>query len=339
MSRDHLPNDVGFRQSVKRSMKMQPAGTQQSSDVSAAIAVVGCQEDRAFDSLLKMLRRRNDVKLIGEFHSLHHAAVAGLGRDLIADLVIVLQSYSDEFAQDDVNDLIGLMLHRRVLCCYGPWCISDDRSHAIWPVAHRVPADTAEPVVAMELAEFSRGATPLSPMAAGEEVFAHRTRLLPRDESSRGSNEDILVVSDDIALRNTAACICRALGHSVVTAGCASASLGEAVRRLSPSPRFVLVDLDGQPADTSVGEETAGVSSRIVGRPSQAVRILSQMNESGRPEKAVLRIAQSPGANNDNVTVIGMTVFAEPPPDSDALDAVIDKTELLTQLQWLLSVR
>ena len=298
-------------------MSVQRTGIQQSIGVPAATAIVGRQEDLAFALLITMLRSRRDVQIIGEFPTLHHATVAGLGRELIADLVIVLQSFSDEFAQDEVNDLIGLMLHHRILCCYGPWCVSDDRTHAIWPAANRVAADSAETVIAMELSEFTSGATPLSPMSAGEEVFAHRTQLLPRDKPSMGPNESVLVVSDDITLRNTAANICRALGHCVTTADCASDSFGETVRGLSSSLRFVLVDLDAQ------------ADGMIVPAVLAAVRSVSHV----RAERFVR------GTNNDNVKVIGMTVFAEPPPDADALDAVIDKTDLMTQLQWLLSVR
>ncbi len=298
-------------------MSVQRPGIQQSNGVPAATAIVGRQQDLAFALLITMLRSRRDVQIIGEFPTLRHAAVAGLGRELIADLVIVLQSFSDEFAQDEVNDLIGLMLHHRILCCYGPWCVSDDRTHAIWPAANRVAADSAETVIAMELAEFTSGVTPLSPMSAGEEVFDHRTRLLHRNEFSAGLNETVLVVSDDITLRNTAADICRILGHGVTTADCAGVSVGETVRGMASSLRFVLVDLDAQ------GD------CRIVPAVLAAVCSVSHVGA----ERFVR------GASNDNVKVIGMTVFAEPPPEADALDAVIDKTDLMTQLQWLLSVR
>ena len=172
-----ISRDVRFREGARQIVSVQRTEILQSTGVPAATVIVGIQGDRAFESVLALLRSCEHVQIIGEFPTLRDAAAAGLGTAMIADLVIVLQSYSDEFAQDEVNHLIGLMLHHRDLCCYGPWCVSDDRTHAIWPVANRVPADSAETVVAMELADFSRGASPLSPMAAGEEVFAHRTRL------------------------------------------------------------------------------------------------------------------------------------------------------------------
>lgn len=44
---------------------------------------------------------------------------AGLGQTLQADFVIVLQSWSDQFgAQHEINELIGRMLFKRILCCY-----------------------------------------------------------------------------------------------------------------------------------------------------------------------------------------------------------------------------
>ncbi len=299
-------------------MSEQSAKLPQSTGVPAATAIVGRQEGLAFASLIGLLRSRSDIQIIGEFPTLRHAALARLGRELAADLVVVLQSYSDEYAQHEVNDLIGLMLHRHVLCCCGPWCISDDRTHAIWPIANRIPAATAETVIAMELGEFGRGEPPLSAMAAGEEVFAHRTRLLPDAGSIPNATTSVLVVSDDFILRDTTAQICRRLGRSVLCVGPESCAIDDAVRGLSASLRIVLIDLDST-------------------LPSHV--IMSAIIDAFRSANHACADRFVRGANNDKVAVIGMTVFAEAPVNADTLDAVIDKTELMSQLRWLLSVR
>ncbi len=126
-------------------------------------------------------------------------------------------------------------------------------------------------------------------------------------------------VSDDLALRDTAALICRARGLPVETVGTEFHAIFETVQKSSSTLRSVLIDLDP---------------------------VLEHMKDLRAAVKGA-----APGAE-----VIGMTVFAESPDagcrrDSRTeilglqqaigceLRAVIDKTELVTQLQCLVNVR
>jgi len=60
------------------------------------------------------------------------------------DLVIVCQSWPDEFPMADVTTALGRWPLAIWVCCYGAWCASDGRTRSIWPISVRVPVDEAE---------------------------------------------------------------------------------------------------------------------------------------------------------------------------------------------------
>ena len=60
------------------------------------------------------------------------------------DLVIVCQSWPDEFPAAEVTTALGRWPLVMWVCCYGAWCASDGRTRSIWPISVRVPIDEAE---------------------------------------------------------------------------------------------------------------------------------------------------------------------------------------------------
>ena len=99
---------------------------------------------------------------------------ASFSVDEFPDLIIVLQSWSDEYSASDVNQLLAFAPLARIVVCYGLWCESDGRNRAIWPLASRVPTRSAESRVQREwsaiCADNARKMLPLS--ASRDEVFA-----------------------------------------------------------------------------------------------------------------------------------------------------------------------
>lgn len=89
------------------------------------------------------------------------------------DLIIVLQSWSDEYSASDVNQLLAFAPLARVVVCYGLLCESDGRNRAIWPLASRVPVRSAASRVQQEwaaiCADHAERMLPLS--ASRDEVF------------------------------------------------------------------------------------------------------------------------------------------------------------------------
>ena len=72
-------------------------------------------------------------------------------------LVIVCQSWSDQFSAAEIHTLLAWLPFARLICCYGPWCDSDGRTRDLWPLAVRVSAADAEHVVADALRELQMG--------------------------------------------------------------------------------------------------------------------------------------------------------------------------------------
>ncbi len=87
------------------------------------------------------------------------------------DLVVVCQSWSDEFSRSDVEELLRVFPLARLVCCFGAWCESDGRSRAIWPLSVRIPARSAVARIRHELHVLSETKTPLPRTASRDEIY------------------------------------------------------------------------------------------------------------------------------------------------------------------------
>lgn len=87
------------------------------------------------------------------------------------ELVIVCQHWPDEFAPAEVDRLFRTFPLARFICCYGPWCASDGRTRAIWPLAVRVPVAEAADRIRRELAVVRGERPPLPLTASRDEIF------------------------------------------------------------------------------------------------------------------------------------------------------------------------
>ncbi len=183
------------------------------------------------------------MRVVAEFQTLSAALQAGLGQTLAADFVVVLQSYSDEYAQDQINDFIGRLLFARIMVCYGPWCTADGRSHELWPVAFRVPVASAAALIELELTGFLTGDQPLFPMSAGEEVFAHRSVFPSVKETT--SRRQVIVVSDDAEIRRTVTGILHALNCECVALPMLVPIVRSHLNTCAAAVSLAVIDLDG----------------------------------------------------------------------------------------------
>ncbi len=228
----------------------------------ADIVIIGRDDGHTFCNLLQMLRTNARMQVKGEYQTLSAALQAGLGQTLSADFIIVLQSCSDEFAQHEINDLIGRLLFGRILCCYGPWCLADGRSHELWPVAFRVPAASAASLVELELLGFQADTPALFAMCAGEEVFARRSQfpdgIVPTVRSKA------IVVSEDTDLRATVGgilaalnCECTELPMSVSVIRSDLASRNEGIL-------LAIIDVDAPMADVQECLDVLDADRRII---------------------------------------------------------------------------
>lgn len=213
-----------------------------------AVAIIGRSHASEFRTLVRQIQNSRDLVVVGQFDTIKEAVEAGLAERIPADVVVVLQAFSDEYSVADAGELIGRMLFGRVLCCYGPWCISDGRTHDIWPVVARVSVGSAWSVLQQEGRNIRAGVPALLPMAAAEEVFVHRAAVA--SVRYQDASDAILIVSDDRMLRET---IAETLRHSATQVFDCSTSLNQLQRVLknlnaasvAHSKVSVLLDIDG----------------------------------------------------------------------------------------------
>jgi hypothetical protein len=115
------------------------------------------------------------------------------------DLVVVFQSWSDEFSKTDVYDLMAQLPLARCVCCYGVWCESDGHNCDTWPLATRTPACTAVKRIRLELDVLRGKRTALPLTASRDEIF----EFTACDESEHAEQpSSVAVVSPDSQYRS-----------------------------------------------------------------------------------------------------------------------------------------
>jgi len=228
----------------------------------ADIVIIGRDDGHTFCNLLQMLRTNARMQVKGEYQTLSAALQAGLGQTLSADFIIVLQSCSDEFAQHEINELIGRLLFGRILCCYGPWCLADGRSHELWPVAFRVPAASAPSLVQLELLAFQADTPALFAMCAGEEVFAHRSEF--PDDLVPTVRSKAIVVSEDTDLRATVAGILAALNCESTELPMSVSLIRSDLASRNEGILLAIIDVDAPVADVQECLDVLHAERRII---------------------------------------------------------------------------
>lgn len=129
------------------------------------------------------------------------------------DLVVIVQSWSDEHSRDEIDQLSRLAPLARWVVCYGSWCESDGRTRDLWPLAVRVPLRSAEARLAHEW-RLLNGASvlPLPMSASREEAFGvDHAKLVGVERAAV-----IAVSSADAEYQHYLTELLSGLGHTVV---------------------------------------------------------------------------------------------------------------------------
>lgn len=178
---------------------------------SIKVCVIGEIDRQEFRSFQRLLVNHDQVQLHRRFDDIRDAVQEP---DVIqqADLTIVLQSWSEQFARRDVHHLIGLTFSKRLICFCGPWCESDGRNHDLWPDAIRLPAREALACfneVCLNILSEQDG---LPPTAAKDEVFAGRVPTKPAAHVlQKLSLTNAAVIGPDASLRRTMANVLKSI--------------------------------------------------------------------------------------------------------------------------------
>ena len=178
------------------------------------ILVVGRTDRDEFQPLLGWLTDRvcrgHRCVMAGDLSTVR----AQFSHDEFPDLIVVLQSFPDEFTQQDVQNLFAFAPLARVVVSYGAWCESDGRNHAIWPLSVRIPVWSAESRILREwqLIQTPGEQVPLPWSASREEIFAADHPWL----TLGGDPQKVLLDSPDPSFRQYLVERLTANGHQVV---------------------------------------------------------------------------------------------------------------------------
>ncbi len=223
------------------------------------ISIIGSPLPTCFSLVLQALERIpvNWPRL--NYPTISDAIDAGVGQQFGAEFTLVLQSSPEQFAQRDIELLLGKTIMSSLVCCYGPWCESSGRSTSHWPQSVRIPARMAASAIVVQLQKLAQGQPTLSSLAASEEAFSFRTipgPPLATVYSRRSGNRPLaaVVVSHDTALRRTVAQLCQSFGMAAVEYHDLDGNLSAISSRLAVPPEIVIVDLDDFQGDDKPSE-------------------------------------------------------------------------------------
>lgn len=157
---------------------------------------------------------------------------------LVPDLIVVVQSYPDEFSESKIEPLRHVAPLARMVALLGPWCEGETRTGRPWPGAVRVFWHQWAPHCHRELSRLLAGGESiwsLPPTACEEE----RCLVLAGGQETRGAGlVDIVTWQNDF--------------HEMLADGCRRR--GHTTRWLRPQedlppdpPQFILFDASGEP--------------------------------------------------------------------------------------------
>ncbi|MDB5389726.1 MAG: hypothetical protein JWM11_5372 [Planctomycetaceae bacterium] len=148
------------------------------------------------------------------------------------DLIVFVQTWSDEYHFSEVVTLPSIGPLTQLLCVYGPWCAADGRSRLDWPLALRIPLENfrVEIVQAIILASDScldvrglRSDSPIPWTAGRDEVFTARYAFSVPDTAhkspSRSLPARICVVTPDLGLRQLWSDLLNCNGYQIDVSG------------------------------------------------------------------------------------------------------------------------
>lgn len=222
-----------------------PATTNRSSTRPAVITV---GDGPRFHAIREWLETAVPAPGLQHFNSLEHTLQTLNSDSHLPELAIIFRSWCDEHPQTLVQQFIGRFFFRRIICCEGPLCVSEARTHQFWPVSCRTSLAAAPAQIALHLNQLQTGRPGLSPLAAPEDLFASQattatpaTQALPLLPDSVPARHTYVFAADAV-LRQTLIELLRNFGiHAEIMD---AAALRQFIQNPSAVPARLIIDAD-----------------------------------------------------------------------------------------------
>ena len=104
------------------------------------VVLCGIPDTAEYQAVLAAVRLQLPQETIGQMESLAEFR-EWLSQHELPELIVLVQAWPDEFHFTELMAVPGIGPYSRVICTYGPWCISDGRSRQDFPLAVRIPVE------------------------------------------------------------------------------------------------------------------------------------------------------------------------------------------------------
>jgi hypothetical protein len=197
---------------------------------------------RLFDELKTRIRELAFDQKSEHFETLREAVDFLAITPALPQLAVVFREWCDEHPQQLVQDFIGRMFFRRVVCCEGPLCVSEARTHQYWPAACRTSPAAAPLIISRHLQQLVSGRSALSHLAGAEDVFTAEVTAASDRVPAGLQSPRAFIVASDATLRQTLLAILRS---SEIPAEAGDADVLQLLsEHPAGRPDWVLVDAD-----------------------------------------------------------------------------------------------
>lgn len=150
------------------------------------------------------------------------------------DLILVVQEWPDEFELESITELSAHSVLSRLVVAFGPWCWSDGRTRALWPIGARFPAIQIARAISINRKQIENEGylTPFPFTASRDEAYAQQHPASSLYSKTSSPRRFVQVLSNDRGLAELWSAFVIQTGHYLY-----SAESGDA-------PDTVLFDID-----------------------------------------------------------------------------------------------
>ncbi len=213
-----------------------------------SVAIIGDTDSPEFHAVTSYLHSNHCCSVVAEWLEISKVLESQAGSRSQTDVFVLLQSCSEQFTRSEIDRFIGMTSRSTVVCCYGEWCESDNRTHDFWPPFSRISVRQTIPFLDTQFGRVQQGRRPIPATSSSEEVFADRSaNYVNHDNSAFRAGINAIVVSSDYSFRLSVVRMLKLMEISASGVSCDNIDTPELRIAAKGGPVLILQDLDDLP--------------------------------------------------------------------------------------------